>query len=42
MGTKDGWTNVPDKYFDDIYKFFYSDYKVLDTLKNVPKTRNLL
>lgn len=39
MGTKDGWTNVPDKYFDDIYKFFYSDYKVLDTLKNVPEDK---
>ena len=39
MGTKDGWTNVPDKYFSNIYNFFYSDYKLLDTLNNVPEDK---
>lgn len=35
VGTKNGWTNTPDEYFSNIYKFFYPNYKVLGTLNNV-------
>ncbi len=40
IGTKDGWKNAPDEYFNNIYKFFYSDYKLLDTLNKVPEDKS--
>lgn len=40
IGTKNGWTNVPNDYFNNIYKFFYSNYKLLDTLNKVPEDKS--
>ncbi|MBV7274999.1 PDZ domain-containing protein [Clostridiaceae bacterium UIB06] len=39
IGTKEGWTKAPSDYFNNIYKFLYSDYKNLDALENVSQNR---
>lgn len=39
IGTDEGWVNTPADYFDNIYKFLYSNYKRLDTLKDVAQDK---
>jgi carboxyl-terminal processing protease len=39
IGTKDGWVNAPADYFTNIYKFFYGNYKVFNTIDNVPQDK---
>lgn len=39
IGTNKGWVLAPSDYFDNMYKFLYSNYRVQDTLKNVPKNK---
>ncbi|MFL0194915.1 S41 family peptidase [Clostridium sp. WILCCON 0269] len=40
IGTINGWANTPDQYFNNIYKFFYPDYKVLSTLEQIPQDKS--
>ena len=39
IGTKNGWVNAPADYFTNIYKFFYGNYKVFNTIDNVPQDK---
>ena len=39
IGTKDGWAKVPEEYFSNIYKFFYPEDKVLDTMQQVSQNK---
>lgn len=39
MGTKNGWTKVSEEYFNNIYKFFYPEDKVLYTMQQVPQDK---
>jgi carboxyl-terminal processing protease len=39
IGTDKGWVKAPADYFDNIYKFLYSNYKCLNTLKDVPANK---
>lgn len=39
IGTKDGWSKVPEDYFNNVYKFFYGNLKALDSASNVSKNK---
>lgn len=39
VGKKDGWVKAPEEYFNNIYKFFYSDYKELETSKEISEDK---
>lgn len=39
IGTDKGWVKAPTDYFDNTYKFLYSNYKDLDSLKSVPQNK---
>ncbi|NMM65058.1 PDZ domain-containing protein [Clostridium sp. P21] len=39
IGTKEGWTKAPQDYFNNVYKFFYSNVKALDSSSSVSKDK---
>lgn len=39
IGTEKGWVEAPIDYFDNIYKFLYGNFKVIDTLKDVAENK---
>lgn len=39
IGTEEGWAKAPADYFDNIYKFLYTNYKNFDVLKDVSQNK---
>lgn len=39
LGTSNGWVKAPQDYFDNIYKFLYGNYKVMETLKDISEDK---
>jgi carboxyl-terminal processing protease len=39
IGTTQGWVKAPSEYFNNIYRFLYSDYSNFDVLKDVSQNK---